>query len=229
MAQWFSYPMDSPGGGYQEIVDPLGNYLKPDTNIAVPYGTPITTWDSGVITSVVDRGRSLAGLSVTEKLDHPVNNQAQYASFNYLGSSTVAVGQRVNKGQQVGVAGSPYGINFALGLGTSPIWGQQCPQCHNIAPSLDPRIVLNQLRAGGIVIPASSTGAGAGGTSSGLAGLPFGIGGAISYLQQAFVNMAEEIGIFLLALMLIILGVILLAGKQIEGAAKRAGEAAVLL
>lgn len=218
---WYLYPLDSPGGGYQEMIDPMGNYLKPDTNIAVPSGTPITTWDSGTITSVTDRGRALAGLSVTEKLDHPPNNQAQYASFNYLGASSVNVGDRVSSGQQIGVAGSPYGVNFALALGVSPVWGSQCPQCSNINTSLDPRIVLNALRAGkGVPTDGSSSGA--------LSSLPFGIGGAVTYLEQSFTNFAEEVGIFLLALMLIILGVILLAGKQIKEATIKAGEVAAL-
>jgi hypothetical protein len=153
------YPMDKPGGGYQEINDPVGpTYLKPDTNIAVPRGTPITSWDSGVITSVIDRGRNLAGLSVTMKLDHPINGMAQYASFNYLGSSSVNVGQTVNKGQEIGIAGSPYGINFALGLGVSPVWGAQCPQCHTKEPLLDPRLILNQLRSSGVLLVPNAAG-----------------------------------------------------------------------
>lgn len=232
---WYAYPLDSPGGGYQEMTDPMGPYLKPDTNIAIPAGTPITTWDSGTITSVIDRGRTLAGLSVTERLDHPPNSQAQYASFNYLGSSTVQVGQRVQPGQQVGVAGSPYGVNFALGLGVSPTWGAQCPQCTSKQPSLDPRLILNALRAGSGI----PTGASANITSQGQAqinaqnsfgALPFGIGNAIVSLQQSLVNMLQEIGIFLIALVIIILGVMLLWGKQItgfvEGSAQKGAKAA---
>lgn len=226
MTYWYQYPSDSPGGGYQEIIDPMGNYLKPDTNIAVPSGTPITTWDSGTITSVVDRGRSLAGLSVTEKLDNPVNNQAQYASFNYLGSATVAPGQRVQAGQQLGVAGSPYGVNFALALGTSPVWGSQCPQCTSKQPNLDPRIVLRALNNG--TLPEGGTP-----TSSGtdLSSLPFGLGGVVTGLQGSIVNFTEETGIFIIALVLIILGVMILASKQIrEGihTGVKAGEVGLL-
>jgi hypothetical protein len=225
MAQpWYSYPLDSPGGGYQEMIDPMGNYLKPDTNIAVPAGTPITTWNSGTITSIVDRGRTLAGLSVTEKLDNPPNNEAQYASFNYLGNANVYVGQRVNAGQQIGTAGSPYGVNFALGLGPTPTWGTQCPQCHNIDPNLDPRIVLNALRTGK-GIPSSNGGGGGGGDM-------FGLGSAVTSLEQSFTNMAEEIGVFILALVIIVLGILLLAGRQIagfvEGTTKTAGKAAIV-
>lgn len=222
MGLWYTYPLDSPGGGYQEMIDPLGNYLKPDTNIAIPAGTSITTWDSGTITSVVDRGRALAGLSVTEKLDNPPNKEAQFASFNYLGNSSVSVGQHVTRGQKIGTAGSPYGINFALGLGVSPVWGAQCPQCNTMNSNLDPRIVLNSLRSGQ-GIPSSGDN-----SSSSTSSLPFGIGTAISALEQSFVNFAEETGIFLLALTLIILGVILLAGKQIKQGAEKAGEVALL-
>ena len=158
---WYNYNLDSPGGGYQEMIDPMGNYLKPDTNIAVPAGTPITSWDSG----------------------------------------------------------------------TSPTWGNQCPQCNSKQPNLDPRIILNALRSGsGLPVGASASGGG-----SGLSGLPFGIGGAIGAVETTVTNLSEEIGVFIIALAIIALGVFLLAQRQIEGAAKtgikagvKAGEVAAL-
>src|SRR6266849_10423799 len=106
MTQWYSYPLDAVGGGYGQIKDPLGNYWKPDTNIAIPAGIAITTWVSGVITDVSNKGFSHGGLSVTMRLDHPPNSSARYASFNYLGAAQVHTGQMVQSGQQIGTAGS---------------------------------------------------------------------------------------------------------------------------
>jgi hypothetical protein len=146
--QWWQYPADSPGGGYQEITDPFGNYLKPDTNIAVPAGTPITALLPGTVTDVSSRGTGDGGLSVTVKLDNAINSMAQYVSYNFLGGANVQVGQHLSSGQQLGVAGSPLGVDFALGLGVSPSWGAQCPQCSSKQPLLDPRQLLNAALAG---------------------------------------------------------------------------------
>lgn len=178
MAQpWYMYPSDQPGGGYGEILDPVCqggrcSYLKPDTNIAVPSGTPITALLSGVVTDVSNKGAGGGGLSVTVKLDNALNSLAQYVSYNYLGSANVQVGQRLSAGQQLGIAGSPTGINFALALGSSPSWGGSGFQQNASGNSLlDPRPVLNaavsgtlsKLNLGGIFsgsgTPASGSGA----------------------------------------------------------------------
>src|SRR6266849_5576447 len=147
--QWYNYPLDAPGGGYGQIPEPLNHsYLKPDTNIAVPTGVPITSWDSGVITDVSNKGSNAGGLSVTQRLNHPPNSSALYASFNYLGSSSVHVGQVIQPGAQIGVAGSPTGINFALALGNTPSWGSgNFPQARG-DQLYNPHLILDSLRSG---------------------------------------------------------------------------------
>lgn len=161
MALWYTYPPDSPGGGYGEMVDPVCtngscNYLKPDTNMRIPSGVPITAWDSGVITDVSSRGSGDGGLSVTMLLAHPINSKARYVSFNFLGSATVHIGQPVSPGTQIGIAGSPLGINFALGLSAGPSWpGPGFPQGRG-DPAYDPRIVLKALNNG--TLPSGSGG-----------------------------------------------------------------------
>lgn len=146
---WYTYPSDAPGGGYGQIGEPLNpSYLKPDTNIAIPAGVPITSWDGGVITDVSNKGFSNGGLSVTMRLNHPINANAQYASFNYLGSPNVHVGQVVYPGTQIGIAGSPTGINFALGLGNTPSWGTGSFPQGTGDPNYNPNQVLISLNKG---------------------------------------------------------------------------------
>ncbi len=178
---WYMYPSDSPGGGYGETTDPLSTrYKKPDSNVQVPNGVAITSWDSGIITDVSDKGGSAGGLSVTMQLSHPVNSQARYASFNYLGSATVHVGQQITAGQQIGIAGSPYGILFALALNNGPSWpGPGFPQGTG-NPAFDPRIVLNALQKGQIP---SGTGL--------FQGLSLSLTSGSNWTGQAFVSVAN--------------------------------------
>lgn len=168
---WYMYPWDSPGGGYGEICDPQSgytngkcNYLKPDTNIAVPSGTPITALTSGVVTNIQDKPYA-GGLSVTVKMDQALNSLAQYVNYNFLGGTSVNVGQRVSVGQQIGTAGSPYGIDFALALSSGPVWGGSGFQYNAQGnPLLDPRQLLNAAKGG--TLPTSSVQSGVTGGAS---------------------------------------------------------------
>lgn len=234
MTVWYNYPMDNPGGGYGEILDPYCSsgggctYLKPDTNMSIPSGTPITALQSGTITSVKDQGKGDGGLSVVIKSDNPINSVATHVAYNFLGSSNVSIGQHIQAGQQVGKAGSPYGINFALALTPDNNWGGSSFNLNATGDKrLDPRILLNSVRSGA-PIP-QSTGGGSTGGGTGLSGLPFGLGGAISIVETSIVNLTEEIGVFLIALLIIGLGVFLLAQRQIEGAAKTGVKAGMFL
>lgn len=71
------------------------------------------------------------------------------------------------------------------------------------------------------VVAASGSTGGTSPTNVALASLPFGLGGAITSVQQTFVNAVEEIGIFLLAIVIIILGVIILNTDEIKGLSKQ--------
>ncbi len=105
----------------KEPLDP--NYRKPDTNIAVPTGVPITALLPGTVTDVSERGRTRGGLSVTVLLKPPWNEVATHISYNYLGSTSVATGQHVQSGQTVGIAGSSWPTWTAVALGSDDVWG----------------------------------------------------------------------------------------------------------
>lgn len=121
---WYAYPADRPGTGYG-FTEPQcpGCYKKPDVNIAVPSGTAITALLPGTISSSQDLGGTAGGLSVTEKLDQPLNQFAQYVSYNFLGTTEAYVGEHVIPGTEIGTAGSKYGVYQAVGLGVDPVWG----------------------------------------------------------------------------------------------------------
>ncbi len=143
---WYSYPQDDPGGGYGERREPLDpRYLKPDTNIRVPAGTPITALKSGTVTDVNEKGKTAGGLSVTVRLKDQINIVATHISYNYLGSAQVSPGQPVQKGDTIGIAGSPHEIWFAIALTKDDVWGGP-----NFALNaqgdrrLDPRPVLKE-------------------------------------------------------------------------------------
>lgn len=169
---WYTYPMDSPGGGYGEGIDPVCgggkycSYLKPDTNLAIPPGVPITALLPMTVTDVSSRGSGDGGLSVTGKLDNPLNGLAQYISYNFLGSAGVSVGQHLSPGDQLGVSGSPTGIDFALGLGPSPSWGSGSFPQGSGNPLTDPRQVLKSI-LNGLPLP-TGTGTGTGTQSIGI-------------------------------------------------------------
>jgi hypothetical protein len=54
-----------------------------------------------------------------------------------------------------------------------------------------------------------------------LQNLPYGIGGAISSIQTTLVNAVEEIGVFILAIVVIILGIYILNTDEIKGLSKK--------
>jgi hypothetical protein len=142
---WYSCTQDSPGGGYGETLEPLDpHYKKPDTNLQVPAGTPITALLSGTVTDVSDRGKSAGGLSVTVRLKDSINSVATHISYNYLGSTQVSKEQPVQAGQTIGIAGSPTGIFTAVALGSDDVWGSGPGFDLNAKgdPRLDPRPVL---------------------------------------------------------------------------------------
>jgi hypothetical protein len=206
-APWYTYPTDSPGGGYGQIIDPvceggkLCNYLKPDTNIAIPAGVPITALLPGTITDVSSRGANDAGLSVTEKLNVPLNSLAKYMSFNYLGQANVVPGENIAQGQEIGVAGSPTGINFALALGSDPVWGSGSGFSQNAVgnPLLNPMQLLGGSSPGVTNSTLSYTGSGP--SSSVLQQM----GTDIAYLADP--NFWARFGVILLGGILILIGI----------------------
>ena len=230
--EWYMYPLDNPSGSYGKIMDPLASgknpYLKPDVNIAVPQGTPITALLPGTVTDVSDHGGCCGGLSVTVALDHPLNSLATHVSYNFLGNAHVVRGQKVLPGQVIATAGSRYGILTAVGLTPDNTWGGSSFNLNAKGePLLDPHILLNPIR-GGKSLTSDNTSSTSSSSNNPASNWPFGLGA----LQSSFINFTEEVAVFLIALVVIILGVMLLAGKQIggfaKGTAKTGAKAAVL-
>src|SRR5713226_4202569 len=117
MAQsWLSY---SRVDDYGKNPDPLGPYQKPDSNVECPDGTPITALAPGVVSGLVKNPSWGVGTSsLTIKLDSPVNALATHMAYNYLGSTSVGIGQHVTAGQVIGTAGgnARYGFGMAFAL-----------------------------------------------------------------------------------------------------------------
>lgn len=202
---WYDYPLDAPGTSYGQVQDPVCQgqpncYLKPDVNVAVPGGTPITALLSGIVTSVQDQGSGSGGLSVVIKSDQPINTLATHTAYNYLGSSSVQVGQHINNGQQLGIAGSPYNINFALALTTDDIWGNGGFHYNATGNSqLDPHLLLNAVSSG--TLPSSQQGTQQSGQNQGSVNL----GGLTSWITNPLRIIKMVVGILLVGIALVLL------------------------
>lgn len=182
---WYTYPSDAPGSSYGQIIDPLGNYLKPDVNFRVPSGTPITALSGGVVTSVSDLGGCCGGLSVTVKMNTPLNSLATHTSYNFLGSTSVQPGQSISYGQQIGTAGSSYGINQALALTSDNVWGNGTfNQNAQGNPLLDPHLLLASL---GSSASAPSSSSSSSSSSGGILGFNF-FAPLINFVQSAIIT-----------------------------------------
>ena len=139
---WYTYPHDQPPGVYGSYPDPVGPYPKPDVNVCVPGGLPITALLPGTVTSVTYPSWSPGQPSVTIKLDSPINNLATHTAYNYLGSATVQAGMHINAGQTVGYAKGT-GICTAFALTADDVYGDGTFMQYAGNPLLNPMGVLN--------------------------------------------------------------------------------------
>lgn len=117
---WYTYPRIDNFGVYP---DPVGLYPKPDSNIDVPAGVPITALASGVVTGARAQPWGPEAYSITVKLDKPLNAVATHMAYNYVGRPHVSVGQRVAVGDTLAIAGNPYGIGTAFALCDADVYG----------------------------------------------------------------------------------------------------------
>ena len=143
---WYKYPRID---DYASYPDPDGAFPKPDSNILVPDGVPITALASGVVSGInaPDGSQPGFGQVVTVKLDTPLNPIADHMAYLHLNQISCSQGQRVTFGTPVGVAGpNPQnaGTGFALyhdayyGFGRT--WAQYVG-----SPELNPVPFLNSL------------------------------------------------------------------------------------
>ena len=227
---WYMYRMDDPSGTYGKIRDPLGPYLKPDVNICVPGGVPITALWSGTVTNV-NRSAQWHD-SVTIAADNPPNKIATHTAYNWMGNAVVSKGDRIQAGQTVGYSRGGSGVCTAFAFTHDDTYGDGTFSQYNGDPRLNPYPYLLAFRAGKpLPVNGGGNGNGTGTPTTGNSALDTflsAIGLNISGLSQWVVNIGKDIGIFLIAVTLVVLGIILLAGKQIADVGKKAGGVAIL-
>ncbi len=153
---WYSYPFDNPQGQ----IEPFGGGPKPDSNVQVPQGYPISALLPGVITCINSHGGAVPpwGAAVTIKLDNPVNQLATHTAYLHLQPlpPTMFVGMRVQAGQVIGYSGGlkaqgeqKVPVGFALFSGDCYGYGSTWSQYLG-SPQLNPYNLLQSAKAGNI-------------------------------------------------------------------------------
>ena len=166
MAQaWYTYPRIDQYGG----PEPYGNFPKPDSNILVPDGTPVTSPLAGIVSGINAPDGSMPswGAVVTIKLSTPYNPIADHIAFLHLTSIApgLKVGSPVAVGQVVGTAGSgrttppgtqPAALGFAFYHGDYYGYGSTWSQYVG-SQQLNPVPFLDSLRSGTVPITGGTT------------------------------------------------------------------------
>jgi hypothetical protein len=206
---WWTYPRIDNFG----MIDPAGNFWKPDSNVQVPGNYPIVAILSGTVTSVrnTDFGQSV----VTIKLDTPQNSLATHAFYEHMSSAAVRVGQHVNQNDLIGYNNPsgqvPLGFGFYSGdvYGSGSAWTQLqkdlCPGCPNL---LNPVKFLNAAKGGSI--PAGSGSTKTSSVDCGVDPVCMITQWWVTSLMPTFKQWGEYAAIFVIALMLLIVGFFLL-------------------
>jgi hypothetical protein len=158
---WYTFPrIDNLGG-----VEPFGGFPKPDSNIQLPAGYPITALLPGTVTAVDGSNVAWGGV-VTIRLDKPLNYLATHTAYLHLASETVGIGQHVQAGQLIAYNGSaaaqgtqkvPLGFALYNGdhYGFGAAWAYMTKANLSGGP-LDPVPLLNAARDGRLNIPDAS-------------------------------------------------------------------------
>lgn len=227
--QWWQYPLINDYGQ----PDRYGGFPKPDMNIDVPAGVPITALLSGVVSGINSPGGGAPewGNVITIKLDNPYNSLATHEAYLHLASIApgLKVGDKISAGQIVGYSG---GINPGPGLqsasvgfawyngdyyGFGPEWSKYLG-----SSQLDPTKIFNDLQSGSFKI----------GTTNPVNPLPVSdILSAIGLPSPDDVkNFFEQFGLVVFGMILLLVGVIVVffssdAGKE---SANKAAQVAVM-
>lgn len=145
---------------YGHFPDPQGNYKKPDVNVLVPYGYPVTMPMSGIVSGINSPDGSIPpyGATVTIKLDQPLNTLATHLAFLHMADITVRLNQRVSIGTVVGHAGdgnhaagsAPASLGVALTHGQYYGFGSDWQYNANADPNLNPAPFIDSLKTGGL-------------------------------------------------------------------------------
>ena len=212
-APWYTFPRIDNFG----LKDPAGDFWKPDSNVQIPGNYPITALLPGTVTSVrqTDFGQTV----VTVKLDHALNDLATYTFYEHMSSATVRTGDHLNAGDLLGYnnpgGAVPLGFGFYSGpvYGSGPAWTtlQQdlCPGCPG---KLNPVKILDAAKAGKLGSYADTSGAPPASSGENCGADPICIltSWFTGWLAPQLKVWGEYIGIFVLALILIVVGFVLL-------------------
>jgi murein DD-endopeptidase MepM/ murein hydrolase activator NlpD len=145
--------------------DPYGGFPKPDINVSVPAGNPITALFSGVVSGVDNPSGGVPpwGHVVTVKLDNAINSIATHTAYLHLSNSTVKIGQQIPAGTVVGYSGgnnpgpgleqSPVGFALTNGdyYGYGPTWSTSLG-----SSQLDPTNLWTSITSGNVPLSAST-------------------------------------------------------------------------
>jgi hypothetical protein len=156
---WYTFPrIDNYGG-----VEPFGGFAKPDSNIQLPAGYPVTALLSGTVSSIDPPGPNVPdwGAVITIRLDVPVNAIATHTAYLHLASIApgITTGVHVQAGQLIGYNGGALAagtqkvpLGFALyngdHYGFGPTWSQYLG-----SSALNPVPLLNNFASGLLSIP----------------------------------------------------------------------------
>lgn len=134
-APWWTFPrIDNYGAP-----DPFGGFPKPDSNIQLPDGYPVTALLSGTVSGINSPTGAVPdwGAVVTIKLDNAINPIATHSAYLHLAGVApgVALGSHINVGDLIGYSGGslaagtqkvPLGFALYNGdyYGFGPTWAQ---------------------------------------------------------------------------------------------------------
>lgn len=146
---WYKFPrIDAYGSP-----DPFGGFPKPDSNVQVPDGYPITALLAGTVTGInaPDGSMPVWGASITIKLDKPLNSLATHTAYIHLAGIApgVTIGNKIAAGDIIGYSGGSKAagsqkvpLGFALYAGDNYGYGAEWAQ--NLGnPLLNMTSVLN--------------------------------------------------------------------------------------
>lgn len=172
---WYTYPRIDNFG----TKDPDGNYWKPDSNIQIPQGYPITELLGGTVTSITGTYGNVGAILITVKLDHPLNDVATHEAYEWCKNVFVRVGQHVSPGDLLATnGGAEWNATLGYGLSSTDVFNTGWDQLQrDLAPGgpnkLNPVALLNSARDGKLqaylnsigssIGSGSGTGAGSGG------------------------------------------------------------------
>lgn len=226
---WWAFPRIDNFG----TLDPQpGTGWKPDSNIQLPGHYPIVALKSGTVTSL--RQTSFGQNVATVKLDQPINALATHTFYEHMSGFApgLSVGQHVSTGDPIGFNNACGQVPLGFGLYHGDVYGSGPGYAilqNDLKPGgaglLNPVALLDSAkRSAAARTPTAGVDAT---TGQGVQGSTTNTGGPCQGLDFGCwaTWIGEHIAIFVIAIILIIVGLFLLAEKQTMDVAKTVGKA----